>query len=176
MKSGPAASQQAASSTRCACERGLVYFGLWLILLPSLKPADLALGACAALAASWLSLRLLPPSYGGLHLGAMLRLLPHFVWESARGGVDVARRALAPSMPLKPGFVSCPMKFEPGLARNTFASITSLMPGTVPVADGDGALLYHCLDMDQPVVEQLCAEERLIARALVAGQSNHHHG
>ncbi|MDC8774295.1 Na+/H+ antiporter subunit E [Roseateles albus] len=161
-----------ASKASAALARGLVYYGFWLLLLPSAKPADLILGALSAGAASWLSIYLLPPAAGGIRLGALLRLLPHFLWESVRGGWDVARRAFAPSMPLKPGLVECPMSFAPGLARNTFASITSLMPGTLPVADCDGGLLYHCLDTDQPVVEQLCAEQRLLARAFVEGQAH----
>ena len=33
------------------------------------------------------------------------------------------------------------------------------MPGTVPCADEDGTLLYHCLDVEQPVVEELAEEE-----------------
>lgn len=160
------------SKTATAFSRGLCYAGFWLILLPSAKPADLLLGALVTAAATWLSLRLLPPSCGGLRLGAALALLPHFLRESVRGGLDVARRALSPSMPLNPGFVTCPMQFAPGLARNSFASITSLMPGTLPVADDAGNLMYHALDVGQPVVEQLCAEERLLARALVEGEAH----
>ena len=85
-------------------------------------------------------------------------------------GFDVARRALAPSLPLNTGFVSCPLDFPPGLARNTFATITSLLPGTVPSGEDNGTLVYHCLDTAQPVVEQLWQEERLLSRALVAGR------
>jgi hypothetical protein len=40
----------------------------------------------------------------------------------------------------------------------------------VPVAQDEGALEYHALDTSQPVVEQLWKEERLLAKALVAGQ------
>lgn len=152
---------------RFAVVRGAWYFGIWLVLLPSLKVSDLAIGLAAAAAAASVSLRLLPPSAGRLNLGALLALLPHFAWESVVAGVDVARRAFSRRMPLAPGFVDCPMAFAPGLARNAFASITSLLPGTVAVGDGDEALVYHCLDVAQPVVEQLREEERLLARALV---------
>ncbi len=160
------------AATAAAASRGLFYAGFWLILLPSAKPADLLLGAAVTLAATWLSLHLLPPRCGGLHFGAALALLPHFLRESVRGGLDVARRALSPSMPLNPGFVSCPMTLAPGLARNSFASITSLMPGTLPVADDAGNLIYHALDIGQPVVEQLRAEESLLASALVEGETH----
>jgi multicomponent Na+:H+ antiporter subunit E len=41
------------------------------------------------------------------------------------------------------------------------------VPGTVPAgAVESGALLVHCLDVSQPVVEQLAAEEALLVGAL----------
>ena len=58
------------------------------------------------------------------------------------------------------------------MPRNTFATITSLLPGSVPCGDNDGALVYHCLDVSQPAVQQLKEEERLFARALVAGDDH----
>ena len=155
---------------RAALSRGVLLFGLWMALLPSLKAGDLALGALATVAATWVSLRLLRPDAGGLRLGILLALAPHFLWESVLAGIDVARRALAPSLPLRPGFVNCPLGFPPGFARNTFSTITSLLPGSVPAGDNDGVLVYHCLDTAQPMVEQLWEEERLFARALVVGQ------
>jgi multicomponent Na+:H+ antiporter subunit E len=150
--------------------RGAAFFLLWLVLMQSAKAGDLAIGALAAAAATGLSLRLLPPAAGGLRFGPLLLLVPHFAWESLRAGVDVARRTLAPRLRLRPGFVRCPLDFPPGLARNTFATITSLMPGAVPVAQDEGALEYHALDTSQPVVEQLWHEERRFAKALVAGR------
>ena len=160
------------SRARTAVARGAMYLALWVVLLPSAKPTDLGLGLAAALGATWVSLHLLPPAAGRLRFGVMLALLPHFVWESILAGIDVARRALSREMALKPGFVDCPMAFPPGLARNTFTTISSLLPGSVPAGDGDDKVVYHCIDMTQPVVEQLCEEERILARALVAGQGH----
>jgi len=114
--------------------------------------------------------RLLPPESGSLRFGVLLALMPHLLWESVLAGIDVARRALSPRVALNSGLVNCPLGFPPGLARNTFATITSLLPGTVPVGEGDELLVYHCLDVSQPVVEQLGVEERLLAEALVAGR------
>lgn len=46
-----------------------------------------------------------------------------------------------------------------------FTSLTSLLPGTVPTgSDESGAVLVHCLDVEQPVAAQLAAEEALFAR------------
>lgn len=157
---------------RAALARGALLFGLWMVLMPSLKAGDLAIGAFSAAAATWVSLHLLPPAAGRLRFGILLSLVPHFFWESVLAGVDVARRALAPSLPLRPGFVTCPLGFPPGFARNTFSTITSLLPGSVPAGDSDGVLVYHCLDTTQPVVEELWEEERLLTKALVMGQGH----
>lgn len=152
--------------------RGVAFFVLWMVLMQSTKPADLAVGAFATLGATWLSLHLLAPTAGNLRLGSLFALLPHFIWESVLAGIDVARRAFDPRLPLRTGFVNCPLDFPPGLARNTFATITSLLPGAVSADATDDALIYHCLDTTQPVVEELWKEEELLARALIAGRSH----
>jgi multicomponent Na+:H+ antiporter subunit E len=166
------ASHQLDAPHRSAVLRGAAFFIFWLVLIQSLKLSDIAIGAGATACATWVSLYLLPPATGCLRFGRLLLLLPHFVWQSVRAGVDVARRAFTPALPLQPGMVRCPLGFGPGLARNTFASITSLLPGTVSCDEVDGVLVYHCIDTDQPVLEQLWQEERLLARALVAGSGH----
>jgi multicomponent Na+:H+ antiporter subunit E len=150
--------------------RGAAFMLLWLLLLPSAKTGDLVLGLLAAATATFASLRLMPPTCGCLNFGQLLLLLPHLLWESVRAGVDVTWRVFHPRLPLHTGYVTCPLGFPPGFARNTFATITSLLPGTVSAAETDAALVYHCLDDTAPVVEQLWQEERLLARALVAGR------
>lgn len=160
------------SPHRVSVTRGAMFFALWVALMPSVTPVDLAVGAFAAGVATRVSLRLLPPLAGSVRLGALLALMPHFAWASVLAGIDVAKRALDPRLPLNPGFVDCPLDFAPGVARNTFAAITSLLPGTVPCGDNQNSLTYHCLDVAQPVVEQLWEEERLLARALVAGRGD----
>jgi multicomponent Na+:H+ antiporter subunit E len=166
----PAPAAESGSSQSTALRRGTAFFLLWMLLMQSLKPADLAIGVLACIGATWTSLRLMPPSSGCVSFGKLLTLLPHFLWESVLAGVDVARRALHPRMRLSPGFVTCPLSFPPGFARNTFATITSLLPGSVPADEAEGALVYHCLDDTSPIVEQLWQEERLLAKALVAGR------
>lgn len=160
------------SARRTALLRGAAFFALWLVLIQSLKAGDIAFGAGVAVTATWVSLRLSPPSTGCVRFSSLLLLMPHLLWQSVRSGVDVARRALSVRVLLQPGTVRCPLGFPPGQARNTFATITSMLPGTVPCDEEDGELVYHCLDTSQPVVEQLWEEERRLARALVAGSSH----
>ena len=143
--------------------RAAWFFGLWLVLAGA-DPADLPAAALAVVAATWTSLRLLPPGRSRFSLPALARVALRFLYQSVVAGLDVARRALDPRLPLRPGFVAYPVGFPPGAARNVFATLTSLLPGTVPAGDEDGRLVYHCLDIDQPVVSQLAAEEAALVR------------
>lgn len=157
------------STSRSAILRCIAFFVFWLVLTRSLQAEDIVFGACAALTATWVSLRLSPPATGSVKFVGLLMLLPRFLWQSVRAGVDVALRALSPGMNLQPGLVTCPLGFGPGMARNTFATITSMLPGTVPCDEEGGELMYHCLDISQPVVEQLWEEERRLGKAILAG-------
>jgi multicomponent Na+:H+ antiporter subunit E len=145
--------------------RAAWFLGLWLVLAGA-DLADLPAAALAVVAATWTSLRLLPPAGSRGSPGAVARLALRFLYQSVVAGLDVARRALDPRLPLRPGFVAYPVRFPPGTARNAFTTLTSLLPGTVPAGEEGGAVLYHCLDVDQPVVSQLAAEEAALSRAL----------
>ena len=160
----------APSRGRTAWVRGTLFFALWMVLLQSIAPLDLAVGFVAAFLATRASLYLLPPESGRVRLLALAMLVPRFCWQSLLAGVDVARRAFTPSMPLSTGFVAYRTAFPRGHARNNFATITSLMPGTVPCGDGPDTIEFHCLDTGQPVAEQMAAEERRLASALQPGE------
>ena len=140
-------------------------FGLWLVL-GGTGPGNLAAGAVTAVAATWISLRLLPPGSSRPSLMALAGLVLHFLRQSVIAGADVAWRALDPRLPLKPGFVPYQIHSLSGGARNVFAMLTSLLPGTVPIGEEGGQLVYHCLDVDQPVASELAAEEAALSRAL----------
>src|SRR5262249_41759519 len=139
------------------------FLALWVVLA-GVDPADLPAAAVAVAAATWTRLRLLPPGAARLSPSALAQLPLRFLWASVVAGLDVARRALDPRLPLQPGFVLYPVRFPPGSARNAFTALTSLLPGTVPAGDHNARIIYHCLDVGQPVVPQLSAEERALAR------------
>ncbi|WP_254200478.1 MULTISPECIES: Na+/H+ antiporter subunit E [unclassified Lysobacter] len=157
-----------------ALMRGAGFLALWIVLMPSAKPADVAFGLVASVLATWTSLQLLRPEAGHLKFGALLALGPHFLWQSVLAGIDVARRAFDPRLPLAPGIVECPVAFPRGVTRNTFAAITSLLPGSVPCGETQDTLVYHCLDRDLPNTEQLKREEQLFARALIPAREDDH--
>ena len=148
-----------------ACARAAGFLVLWLVLAGA-DVADLPAAAVAVVAATWTSLRLLPPGSSRPSPGALAELTLRFAYQSVAAGVDVAWRALDPRLPLRPGFARYPVGFAPGPARNAFTTLTSLLPGTVPAGAERGHIVYHCLDVEQPVMSQLAAEEAVLARAL----------
>jgi multicomponent Na+:H+ antiporter subunit E len=160
------AGASAVGVVRPAAMRAAGFFIIWIILSNG-GPFDLLLGLAAALAATWVSLRLLPRGRSRVQPLALAEFALRFLRQSVAAGADVARRALDPALPLNPGFVRYPVGLPPGPARNTFTTMMSLLPGTVPIGpDQSGALVVHCLDIRQPVAEQLAAEEAVLVRVL----------
>lgn len=158
---------------RAILVRGAGYFLLWMIMAGG-QPANIAPGLGAAALATWISLVLLPPdpALANIRPLAVLRLAVRFIWTSVVAGLDIARRAFSPSLPLKLGYLHYPVGFPPGTSRNLFTSVTSLLPGTLPAGtDESGRLIYHCLDVEQPVLLELGQEEAQLVAALgvVAG-------
>jgi multicomponent Na+:H+ antiporter subunit E len=143
---------------------GLLAF--WVVLIGA-APADLAAGALSAGFGAWVSARLLPPGTRRVRVGAWAAIAARLAAQALVAGADVARRALDPRLPLRPGTVSLPLRLPPGPGRDAFCALTSLLPGTVPTGlDERGRLLVHCLDRDAPVAAQLAADEARFARAL----------
>jgi multicomponent Na+:H+ antiporter subunit E len=156
------------AATRPAAFRALGFAVLWMLLTGG-NPVDLGAGVVAILAAVSTSLFLLPPSTGRVRPLAFAQFALHFLTQSLIAGIDVARRAFDPRLPLAPGFVHYPAALPPGPARNMFTSLTSLLPGSVPTgADASGRLLIHCLDVEQPMAAQLATEEAKFAQVIGA--------
>lgn len=144
--------------------RFLAYLLLWLVLI-GISPANLAIGLFAAAVATRVSLMLLPPAGRRLAPLALAGLALRLPWQSLVAGIDVARRALDPRLPLRPGFVTHDCRLPPGPGRDAFRALMSLQPGALPVSDeAEGPMLIHCLDTDQPVAAQMAAEEALFRR------------
>jgi multicomponent Na+:H+ antiporter subunit E len=142
-----------------AVARWTGFFCLWLAIGPT-GVVDLLVGALGVAAAASASLRLLPPGTGRLQPAALVQLARRLLVQSALAGTDVARRALAPALPLRPGILRVPLRLAPGTARDAFCTLASLLPGTLPAGvDPDGTLRIHCLDLAQYVAAQIGADE-----------------
>ena len=162
----PERDAKAAGLVPAAIVRCVGFLCLWLVIF-RIDLAAVLVGAVTAAAATWTSLRLLSPGNARLRPLALARLVLRFFGQSAVAGADVARRALDPRLPLRPGFARCPTRLAPGPLRDAFCTIASLLPGTLPAgADPSGALLVHCLDVGQDVPAQMAEEEAVFVAAL----------
>ncbi|MBQ1906557.1 MAG: Na+/H+ antiporter subunit E [Firmicutes bacterium] len=74
-----------------------------------------------------------------------------FVVELTKANVDVARRALSPSLPVKPGIVKVPVGLKSEYAQAMLADSITLTPGTITVdtveEDGKDYYYIHWIDV-----------------------------
>jgi multicomponent Na+:H+ antiporter subunit E len=97
-------------------------------------------------------------------------LFLRFIGQSVVAGVGVARIALDPKLPLRPGIVHFRSEMPLGTRRFAFMTFASLLPGTLPAGSEDlGEIPVHCLDASQPILAQLANEEKILAAAMVDG-------
>jgi multicomponent Na+:H+ antiporter subunit E len=146
-------------------KRAALFALAWLILTGA-APGGLAVGAVAAVAATAVSLRLLPPSPRHAKVWALIALIPGFLWRSMLGGADVAWRALHPKLPIRPGWIDYPVTLQDGTARAMFGAQTSLLPGTLSAGMESGAMRIHCLEVSERTHAELARGEARLARAL----------
>ena len=164
--------QMATDSTNLlagATARAAGFGALWL-MLAGFNPGDLPAAAVAVAGATFVSLRLLPPGRWRVSPLGVARLALRFPGQAVIAGVDVARRAFDPRLPLHPGYVTYAPRIPPGGVRDEFCALASLMPGTLPAdTNADGTLLVHCLDIGQPAAAQLAEDEAVFMRAVDNG-------
>lgn len=135
---------------------------LWLGLI-GWDGASWLLGGPAALAAAWISVKLLPAVTWHWSAGGALAFAGFFLRESIRGGWDVARQALTPGLALSPAIVCHAFHLPPGPSRLFFCGAIGLLPGTAVVAIAEGTIYIHALDGSPRVEEELRELERRVA-------------
>lgn len=146
---------------------GVTRFFLFALVWWALSEGDpralwfgLPMVALATLASLWLQ----PPRRLRIHPVALIRFLAYFAHHSLRGGVDVARRALDPRLPLAPGILEYRLRLPRGPVRVFLADTLSLLPGTLSVELAGDSLTLHVLDEGLPVNRYIGELEERIAQ------------
>ena len=93
---------------------------------------------------------------------AAMTFVGWFLWQSFRGGVDVAWRAVQPQLALKAGYVSYRTSLPQGTPRGFLINCANLLPGTIIVDNNDQVLTIHALDIDTNVADSIAALERQV--------------
>ncbi len=141
----------------------ILFAGLWWVLSNGTEAAWL-IGLPAVAGAVLARQRLGGPWVMRISLRGLIRFVPFFLWQSMRGGVDVALRTLAPRMRIRTDFHGYRTALNTSSARTLFVNCVSLLPGTL-AADFDGEYLeVHVLNTDSDLDRELAALERVVAR------------
>ncbi|MFO7801917.1 MAG: Na+/H+ antiporter subunit E [Desulfovermiculus sp.] len=144
---------------RSAIIRICVFAFLWTGLAGSLRDWPLALVFVLGAAASSLILYV-PIPFRPIGLA---RFVPFFLISSLQGGLDVARRAFSPAMPLQPGLITYKLNVVQPVAKVVFIWVVSLLPGTASVHLEGNILHIHVLDQNLRHGHKLHKLERYVA-------------
>ena len=141
----------------------LLFATVWWVITHG-STASWLVGLPALLAATWASRYLGRASDISVSPLGLVRFVVLFLWESLRGGVDVALRTLAPRMRIQTDFI----RYRTGLgrlsARTFFANCVSLLPGTLAADLQDDWLEVHVLNVNSDHETELARLERAVAR------------
>jgi multicomponent Na+:H+ antiporter subunit E len=110
----------------------ILSFLLWLLLTGSLDPAEIIAGLIVA-AVVTLASRPHLSRFSGLHLSSssvlpFLSYLGVFFIALIRANLDMARRVLSPSLPLRPGVVEVKTQLTSSIGRLILANSITLTP------------------------------------------------
>lgn len=143
--------------------RCMFAIALWWILAEG-RVDTWGIGAIAVVSAVLVSLRLLPVSAGRVSFPGLAAFVCLFVWNSVRGGVQVALAAFHGRTALRPGILEMRLELPPGGGRILLVNTLGLMPGTLGVELDDDRLRVHVLDERLPIAEEAREIERAIGR------------
>jgi multicomponent Na+:H+ antiporter subunit E len=155
---------------RRGAPRAAGFVVLWGILTDG-NPSSWGVGVPVIVAATMVSVTLLPQYSWRWRLLGLVRFVPFFFWQSLRSGIDVARRALSLRLPLNPRLLDYPLRLSDGPARVFFANAASLLPGTVSVEIQEARLIVHALDGDASILDELRSLEEAVAALFGADMS-----
>ncbi|MBU1191748.1 MAG: Na+/H+ antiporter subunit E [Gammaproteobacteria bacterium] len=127
-----------------------VLFLFWLLLVGNLRLQEMAAGALVALAVTLAAGPHLS-IFSGLRLEAaapfhLLRYFGYFWAALIRANLDVARRVLSPSLPIRPALVEVRTELKSNLGRLMLANSITLTPGTLSVDLRGDHILVHWID------------------------------
>ncbi len=147
------------SYVRAGWLRAVLFTLIWLILVDG-EVGSWLIGVPVVLFATFASVRLLPGF--SISVSGMVRFVPFFLWQSLRGGTDVAMRVLSPKLSIAPAMLSYRWRLPPGLSRVFMANVVSLLPGTLSAELEDDLLNVHVLDETADFdAEMILLEERV---------------
>ena len=126
----------------------LVAFAVVWFALAGSGTSALVFGIIAVGGAGMLHHALGGPPEARFRVGGLLAFVPYFLTLTVRGGLDVSRRALSPSIPVHPDVLTHRVRLPEGAPLVLFVGTLSLLPGTLSAALEGDELTVHVLAHD----------------------------
>jgi multicomponent Na+:H+ antiporter subunit E len=128
----------------------VVLAGVWLLWSGHFEPLIVGLGAVSVALVVGIASRMGVIDEEGAPLRLPRRFPVYLVWifwEIAKANVDVARRILTPSLPIRPQMMHFRATQKRDLGRTVFANSITLTPGTVSITvEGDDIMVHALTD------------------------------
>lgn len=142
----PATIRRFANACRESWQLVLLLGLLWYALAGA---TDWMAGIAVVAAGVFASRTLAPMQQPRFSLPGLLGFLGYFLITSLQGGIDIARRALDPRLPIDVHNHEHRFRLPPGQGRTVFTATVSLLPGTLSRALGEDFLLVHSIAGDK---------------------------
>lgn len=128
----------------------LVLLVVWLLMVRSLEPGQLVLGAFLAVTIPLLTRRFWDPLPPVRHPLKLVRFVLVVLYDIVKANVQVSLLILSPRREPHPGFVEYPLEVQEPLTITLLANTITMTPGTVStnIRLDRSSLLIHVLDMD----------------------------
>lgn len=135
---------------------------VWLLLVRSVSPGHLVLGAVLGFTVPFLTRPFweVPPDV--LRYRPAFRLVPLFLWDVLVANIRVAALIVNPRRRPRPAWIVIPLDIRDPYAITTLANMISLTPGTVSskLTPDRLQLLVHVVDTDDPEGEVTRIKQR----------------
>ncbi len=148
-------------------------FALWVLLTGSVSREEMLAGLLVSVVVTTTTAR--TRIFTGFVFNrrtsiSVLRYLAYFMRALIEANLDMARRVLSPSLPLRPDIVEVKTGLSSDLGKLLLANSITLTPGTLTVDVLDDRLLVHWVD-SRPGTDLQHATQ-----AIAAGFENHIRG
>jgi multicomponent Na+:H+ antiporter subunit E len=143
--------------------RAAVIAAAWMVLTGG-ELVSLVVGLPAAACASWVSLTLRPRHELQVASLGLVRFVPYFLWQSARGAAAVALMAARGPGSLDPVLCRFPALLDGQPARVMALCVCSLLPGSLGAElDGDEYVVHALAGPESAVIADMRDVERHVA-------------
>ena len=126
----------------------LIVLAFWLLLSAHFDRFHVGAGVVCSVIVAYASHDLLFKDTGNHRLTKTLRFiayLPWLIYQIVLANIDVAKRALSPSMPIDPRVVTFKTILKSDMARTALANSITLTPGTVTIDIVDDVFYVHAI-------------------------------